>query len=135
MSGGFQRTDFLSDGGDYVTESRAIGSNAWRVSAGAHGRYGGELTAIAYCIKSKGPLLTEVKATSDLPFGGSTEVTTPSCPPGRRLTSGGFSANGSHLAYFAGGWINGNGTWSIAGHGFFGAAPEFSAYGYCLQAR
>jgi len=33
VSGGFQRTDFRSDGGDYITESHASGTNAWVVSA------------------------------------------------------------------------------------------------------
>src|SRR5262245_45648207 len=52
FSGGFQRTDFrnpgLPDGGgDYVTESRAISPKAWRTTASAYGRFGGELTAVA----------------------------------------------------------------------------------------
>jgi hypothetical protein len=135
MSGGFQRTDFLSDGGNYVTESRAIGPKAWRVSGNAHGYYGGELTAIAYCVESKRPLLSEVSASTPLPFGASAGVTTPPCPRGRRLTSGGFSANGSQQTFFAGGSINANGSWSVSGHGIFGSAPGLTAYGYCLRAK
>ena len=30
FSGGFQRTDFISQGGNYVTESRAISDKSWR---------------------------------------------------------------------------------------------------------
>jgi hypothetical protein len=133
MSGGFQRFDFLGDGGDYPTESRAISSRSWQVSGSAHGKYGGELTAIAYCVPSKRPLLTEVSASAPLPMGASATATTPACPKGRRLTAGGFSANGSSLTYFAGGSINANNTWTAHGYGFFGAAPTFTAYGYCLK--
>src|SRR5262245_59448002 len=45
IGGGFQRTDFVSRGGDYVTESRAISGKSWRVVGSAFGRFGGELTA------------------------------------------------------------------------------------------
>ena len=60
VSGGFQRTDFRSDGGDYVTESRAAGTKAWTVSGHAYGTGSGELTAIAYCARMKRPIITEV---------------------------------------------------------------------------
>ena len=133
MSGGFQRTDFLSDGGNYVTESRAIGPNTWRVTGHAYGDYGGELTAIAYCVKSKRPLVTEVSASTPLPFGQAATATTPPCPQGLRLTFGGFSANGSQQTFFAGGSFNGDGTWSASGYGFFGSADSLTAYGYCLR--
>ena len=80
MGGGFQRTNFRGHGGDYVTESRAIG-NAWRATGHAFGVDGGELTAIAYCDKSKRPLLTEVSASTPLPAGTFATATTPPCPP------------------------------------------------------
>src|SRR5262249_57566460 len=35
IMGGFQRTDFGADGGNYVTESRADGPSAWKVSGSA----------------------------------------------------------------------------------------------------
>ena len=35
VTGGFQRTNFGADGGNYVTESRAISSRAWRVTGSA----------------------------------------------------------------------------------------------------
>ena len=57
VSGGFQRTDFRSDGGDYVTESRAQGTKAWTVSGHAYGTGSGELTAIAYCVRMKQPVI------------------------------------------------------------------------------
>jgi hypothetical protein len=134
MSGGFQRTDFLADGGNYVTESRASGPRSWRVSGKAYGDYGGELTAIAYCIRNKKPLLTEVSASAPLPAGASATVTTPACPGNLRLTSGGFSANGSQDTFFAGGSINSAAnSWTVTGWGQFGPAPSLTAYGYCLQ--
>jgi hypothetical protein len=131
MSGGYQRFDFLGDGGNYPTESRAISSRSWQVSGTAYGAYGGELTAIAYCVRSKRALLTEVSAAAPLPMGAAASATTPACPNGRRLTAGGFSA--SDKTFFAGGSINANNTWTAHGYGFFGAAPAFTAYGYCLQ--
>jgi hypothetical protein len=134
MSGGFQRTNFRGHGGNYVTESRAIAPNAWRVSGHAFGAYGGEMTAIAYCDKSKRPLLTEISASTPFPAGGLVTATTPGCPPGQRLTSGGFSANGSQDTFFAGGAFTDQGTWSASGFGFFGPAPSLTAYGYCLRA-
>jgi hypothetical protein len=136
VSGGFQRTDFRSDGGDYVTESHAVGTNAWVVSGHAYGTGSGELTAIAYCVRMKRPILSEV-ASSPAPVtaGGSATTTTPACPAGKRMVTGGFSANGSTSALFAAGTFNPNGTFSANAYGFFGAAPELTAYGYCLPAR
>jgi hypothetical protein len=142
MSGGYQRFDFLGNGGNYPTESRAISSRSWQVTGSAYGGYGGELTAIAYCARSKRPLLTEVSASGPVPFGTPATVTTPACPKGRRLTSGGFSLNGSVKNFFAGGSINTNNTWTVHGYGFFGPAPDpvlgppptnLTAFGYCLK--
>ncbi|HSB54038.1 MAG TPA: hypothetical protein VLD58_06765, partial [Gemmatimonadales bacterium] len=67
--------------------------------------------------------------------GDSASTTTPACPAGKRLASGGFSTNGSTNALFAQGTINPNGTFSVSAYGFFGAAPQLTAYGYCLPAR
>lgn len=134
MSGGFQRTDFLNDGGNYVTESRAISSTAWRVSGTAYGKYGGELTSLGYCVKSKRPLLTEVASQPvPVPFGMPATATTPPCPGGGRLTSGGFNAGGATQTFFGGGSFGTDNTWTARAYGFFGAAPAFTAFGYCLQ--
>jgi hypothetical protein len=132
FSGGFQRTNFRTPGGDYITESRAVG-NAWQVTGHAFGLFGGELTAMAYCARKKNLRLTEVSDSTTLASGAFATATTPTCPPGQQLTSGGFSANGSQDAFFADGSLNPNGTWSASGFGFFGAAPNFTAYGYCLS--
>ncbi|MGH2984650.1 MAG: hypothetical protein ACRDK5_10445 [Solirubrobacterales bacterium] len=139
FSGGFQRTDFrnfgLPDGGgDYVTESRAIDPRTWRVTGHAFGEFGGELTAIVYCVGHDRPLLREVSASVPLPDGESATATTSPCPGGRQLTSGGFSANGSQDAFFAAGSINRDGTWSATAFAYFGPAPSLTAYGYCIRA-
>ncbi|MGH2984430.1 MAG: hypothetical protein ACRDK5_09290 [Solirubrobacterales bacterium] len=138
FSGGFQRTDFrnfgLPDGGgDWVTESRAIGPRTWRVSGSAFGAFGGELTAVAHCVAHKRPLLKEISGSTALPAGQAATATTPTCPKGRRLTSGGFSFNGKQEPFFAGGSVNRNGTWSATGYAYFGPAPSLTAYGYCLR--
>ena len=136
VSGGFQRTDFRSDGGDYVTESRALGTNAWVVSGHAYGTGSGELTSIAYCARMKKPILSEVVSSpAPVAANGSATTTTPTCPAGKRLITGGFSTHGSTDALFAAGTFNRNGTFSANAYGFFGAAPQLTAYGYCLPAK
>jgi hypothetical protein len=134
MSGGYQRTDFLNDGGNYVTESRAIGSSAWTVTGTAYGGYGGELTSLGYCVKSKRPLLTEVASPPvAIPFFMAATATTAPCPGKGRLTSGGFSAGGSTKTFFAGGSIGQDNTWTARSFGTFGPSPAFTAFGYCLR--
>ena len=135
FSGGFQRNNWISTGGSYVTESRAIGTKAWSVTGHAFALWGGELTAIAYCAKDKSLPLTEVSASTPITFGASATATTPTCPAGRTLTAGGFSANGSQNAFFGDGSLDRNGTWSATGYGYFGPVPSFTAYGYCLKAK
>jgi hypothetical protein len=144
FSGGFQRTNFTTPGvvgyggikygGNYITESRAVGRNAWRVSAGAVDRDGGELTAIAYCAEDRSLPLEVVSASASIDQGEAATATTPPCPRGRALIAGGFSFGGSRDALFADGYFTRAGTWSATGYGWFGPA-ELTAYGYCAQAR
>jgi hypothetical protein len=138
ITGGFQRTNFASDGGNYVTESRAIGTKAWRVTGsaftGTEFTGGGELTAIAYCAKSKKPILTEVaSAPVAVPVGMNAAATTPACPGGLSLTSTGFALD-SRNAFYAGNSINSDGTTTANAFGYFGAA-NLTAYGYCQRAK
>jgi hypothetical protein len=134
IAGGFQRTNFDSTGGNYVTESRADGPRAWRVSGSAFGGSGGgELTAIAYCVKHRGPILTETSASAPVAFGATSTATTPPCPAGLTLSSVGFTSSPS--AFYAGSSINGDGTTTAHAFGYFGAGPSLTAYGYCLRAR
>jgi hypothetical protein len=143
LSGGFQRTNFTTPGishdgifygGDYITESRAVGTTAWRVSAGAADRDGGELTAIAYCAQDRSLPLTQLSASTSVEKGKTAIATTPRCPPGRALTAGGFSFGDSHDALFADGLFTRQGTWSVTGYGWFGST-DLTAYGYCLKVR
>jgi hypothetical protein len=138
FGGGFQRTNFTTPfrtyGGNYITESRAVSPTAWQVSARSVGWDGGELTAIAYCARDPSLPLTQVQASAPVEVGRSGTATTPPCPPGSELTSGGFSFNGTESAFFADGSFNDDGTWSATGFGYFARVPELTAYGYCLRA-
>lgn len=139
IMGGFQRTNFASDGGNYIVESRADGPSAWRVTGsaftGTDFTGGGELTAIAYCSKAKGPILTETSASSPVSTMANASATTPSCPSGLTLTSTGFSLNGSRNAFYAGSSLNQDGSTTANAFGYFGAADNLTAYGYCQRAR
>ena len=144
LSGGFQRTNFTTPGirrygghiygGDYITESRAVGDDAWRVSGGATGENGGELTAIAYCAKAPSLPVDEVSSTVSVGDGKGASAVTPTCPEGHVLISGGFSFGDSHDALFANGYFTRAGTWAATGYGWFGTA-DLTAYGYCAEAR
>jgi hypothetical protein len=140
VSGGFQRTNFRGDGGNYVTESRAAGPKAWTVSGSAYTAYGtigqGELTAIAYCARMKKPKLTEVSSTPvpiDASQVGST--TSPACPKGKRLVAGGFSSGGSRDAFFADGEMNVDNSFTTRSYGFFGPVSSLTSYGYCWPSK
>jgi hypothetical protein len=144
FSGGFQRTNFTTPGvkrfgghiygGNYITESRADGTDGWRVSGGATGENGGELTAIAYCGEDSSLPIREVSTEVSVGEGKAASATTPKCPDGYALISGGFSFGDSHDALFANGYFTRAGTWAATGYGWFGSA-DLTAYGYCAQAR
>jgi len=140
FSGGFQRTNFLTPGvatngirygGDYVTESRADG-NGWRVSGAATDRYGGELTAIAYCADDPSLPITEISSAVHVDEGKPASVATPTCPDDRALIAGGFDFGGSRDALFADGYFTRQGTWAATGYGWFGSAGLI-VYGYCAD--
>ena len=138
ITGGFQRTNFASDGGNYVTESRAVGSNAWRVTGSAYigsgTTGGGELTAIAYCATSKKPILREISS-DPVPVaqGANGTATSPDCPGNLRLTTTGFALDGRN-AFYAGSSINGNDTTTASAYGYFGPST-LRAYGYCQRVK
>jgi hypothetical protein len=138
ITGGFQRTNFASDGGNYVTESRAVGTNAWKVSGSAYigsgTTGGGELTAIAYCAKSKKPILREVSSDpTPVAQNANGSATSPSCPGNLSLTTTGFSLD-SRNAFYAGNSINNDGTTTANAFGYFGPAT-LTAYGYCQRTK
>ena len=143
FSGGFQRTNFTTPGvvgyggikygGNYITESRAVG-NGWRVSAGAVDQDGGELTAIAYCAKDRSLPVKTVSASATVADGKAASAATPRCPRGSALIAGGFDFGGSFDALFADGYFTRQGTWAVTGYGWFGSA-DLTAYGYCAEVR
>jgi hypothetical protein len=138
ITGGFQRTNFASDGGNYVTESRAVGTRAWKVTGSAYigtgTTGGGELTSIAYCARKKRPILTEVtSAPVMVPQGANAAVTTPSCPGNLRLTTTGFKFD-SRNGFYSGSSINDDGTTTANAFGYFGPT-NLTAYGYCQRTK
>jgi hypothetical protein len=143
FAGGFQRTNFTTPGvkhggieygGNYITESRAVGDDAWRVSGAATGINGGELTALAYCAEDPSLPVEEVSTSVAVDEGRAASAITPTCPEGRVLIAGGFSFGGSHDGLFADGYFTRAGTWAATGYGWFGPV-ELTAYGYCAEAR
>ena len=139
VTGGFQRTNFASDGGNYVTESRAVTPRAWRVTGsafiGTGTTGGGELSSIAYCVRNKRPILTEVASMPTLvPAGANASATTPQCPNGLTMTTTGFSFD-SRNGFYSGSSLNDDGTTAANAFGYFGEVPNLTAYGYCLLTR
>ncbi|MFI5026279.1 MAG: hypothetical protein ACHQCI_05960 [Solirubrobacterales bacterium] len=132
FGGGFQRTDFTARGGDYITDSHAISDKSWSVTGRAFGQFGGELTSIAYCWRSKKPLLTEVSASADIGIGRFATATTPPCPAGHHVF-GGFSTTPAGSVLMTNGVINGDGSWSASAMNHFGPSASITAYGYCLK--
>jgi hypothetical protein len=132
LAGGFQRTNFVTRGGNYVTESRAASDRSWQVSGGAFGNFGGELTAIAYCLRSRIPLISEVASQSDLPLDESATASTPACPPGSTMVGGGFATSPSGPALVSSAYFNGDGSWSATAFNEFGPDATLSAHGYCM---
>jgi hypothetical protein len=132
LAGGFQRTNFVTRGGNYITESRAASDRSWQVSGSAFGNFGGELTAIAYCLKSGGPLVSEVDSETALPVGESATTTTPACPPGSTMVGGGFSTSPSGPALVSSAYFDPAGGWSATAYNEFGPDATVSANGYCM---
>jgi hypothetical protein len=149
ISGGFLTSQFFSAAfgggqngkGVYVTESRALGPKAWRVTAMGvpGGGKGGQFNPIAYCFKSKKALLKEVVSPPATAIagtvgalGGSTaKATTPSCSKKHPLGPGGYStpADGSVLTFDTN--FSSNNTFSASAAPFLAGGPV-TAYGYCM---
>jgi hypothetical protein len=132
LSGGFQRTNFVARGGNYVTESRAASDRSWQVSGSAFGNFGGELTAIAYCLRSGTSLVSEVSSDAALPYDESGTATTPACPTGSQMIGGGFTTSPSGPALVSSAHFNGDGSWSATAFNEFGPDAMLSARGYCM---
>jgi hypothetical protein len=132
IGGGYQRTNFTHQGGIIATESHAISKKAWLVSADGLGRFGGQATAIGYCVRSKKPLLQEVTATTQIAGGAFGTATTPPCRGKRLLAFGGYATPGDGSILSTGGSFQ-NGAWSVSGYNTSGAPGTLTAHGYCLR--
>src|SRR5262245_11407553 len=122
IGGGFQRTDFTSRGGDFVTESRAISPKSWRVTGHSFGGFGGEMTAIVYCQHSKKPLVTEISGSTTINPHEVGTAQTPSCPGNRTLVFGGFNTDPTGSTFFTdGSWAAGDATRMAQGYNNSGA--------------
>jgi hypothetical protein len=141
IGGGFQRTDWVGlqqgapTGGDFATQSQMIAPNVWQVSGTAIGSFGGELTGIAYCRRSKKPLLTTVSAqTTILPRSFGT-ATTSSCPAGRSLVFTGFNTEPKGSIFYAGGPLYPNQSTSGSGYNRSSATATLTIEGYCMNIK
>jgi hypothetical protein len=138
IGGGFQRTTFVGPirgappSGVFATEALAIASDTWRVSGEAFGKFGGELTGIAYCRHSKKPLLSEVTATAAIGPGQAASATTPPCTGGRRMVFSGFTTFPLGSIFFAGGPFNANNTVTGTGYNRSLAPAILTVEGYCM---
>jgi hypothetical protein len=139
IGGGFQRTTFVGPirgappSGDFATESQAISKNVWQVSGTAFGKFGGELTGIAYCRKKSN--LTSVSASVNLNAGQFGSATTPPCPGKKRLVFTGFTTFPQGSIFYAGGPINGNQSTTGSGYNRSLAPATLTIFGYCLTVR
>ena len=138
LGGGYQRTTFVSNGGNRITESRAVSSKAWKVVATAASGFGGELTGIAYCVRSKKPILKEVTASVDLVPQAPGSVTTPRCPKGRILGFAGFATPSTDRLVYMGSSINSGNTSTASGFNdgstsTSAVTSKLTAYGYCIK--
>ena len=131
FGGGFQRTNFVTRGGNYVTSSRATSEKTWTVTGSAFGGFGGEMTAIAYCRAAGKPIVDEVSAAASVASGEYGAATAPACPGNRVLVGGGFSTFPSASSLFADGYVDPAGNWVAGIYNAFGPAATVIAHGYC----
>ncbi|MDX6617058.1 MAG: hypothetical protein QOD60_2149 [Solirubrobacterales bacterium] len=144
ISGGFLTTGFRGGKGTfpgmYVTQSRMTSPRSWTVTAvGEPGGTGGQFNPIAYCFKSKKPLLTEkasapVTVQGGVTAGGATATAVaPSCGRGKHgLAVGGYSGD-TGLQFFDT-YLNGSGAWSVSAIPF-SRGGTFTAYAYCYAGK
>ena len=141
IGGGFQRTTFVGPvrgappSGVFVTESLAIAPDVWQTSGEAFGKFGGELTSIAYCRRSKKPLLSEVTATVNINPMQTASATTPACPGGRSLVFTGFTTSPLGSIFFAGGPMNANNSATGTGYNRSMAPATLTVEGYCMNVQ
>jgi hypothetical protein len=129
IGGGFQRTDFTANGGDFATESYAVAPNVWRVSGSAFGTFGGELTGIAYC--RRGGASSAVSAATTIQPHQFGTVTTPPCPGKKSMIWTGFTTDPLGAIFYAGGPYGPDKTVTGGGYNHSEAPATLTVYGYC----
>lgn len=134
FGGGFQRTNFVSRGGNYVTGSYASSKKHWTVTGSAFGSFGGELTAIAYCRAGRKAHVKPVVAQTTVNPNSYAQAQTPSCPRGKVMIFGGFATSPADSSLFADGFFSG-GTWVAGVYNEFGPQTTLTSYGYCHKKK
>jgi hypothetical protein len=141
IGGGFQRTTFVGPirgappSGVFPTESQAINPKTWQVSGEAFGKFGGELTGIAYCRRSGKPIIKEVSASTTVLPGQFGSVTSPTCPGKRKLVYSGFTTLPLGSIFYAGGPINKNQSVVATGYNRSLAPAILTSEGYCMKVK
>jgi len=141
IGGGFQRTTFVGPirgappSGVFATEAMAISPKTWQVSGEAFGKFGGELTGIAYCRRSRKPLISEVSASVTMLSGQVGLATTPPCPGKRRFVFSGFTTFPRGSIFYAGGPIHANQSVTATGYNRSMAPAILTAEAYCMNVK
>jgi hypothetical protein len=132
IGGGYQQTNGVTDAGVIATESHRTSARTWQVVAHDPGGFAGTAVSIAYCVKSKKSLVTELSASVTIPQRGTDTATTPPCPAGRQLVFSGFSVPPDGGIRFLGEGFNPDGSTSATGVNS-GTPATLTAYSYCLR--
>lgn len=132
LGGGYQRTTGRSTEGNIITESHAVGNKQWKVSSHGQNKFGGELTGIAYCVRSKKPILKQVSASVPIGTDATATATTAGCPKGRKPAFGGFEAPGDGSVFSFGGYFTSSGSWAATAYNS-GPPATLTAHLYCLR--
>ncbi|HEX3562849.1 MAG TPA: hypothetical protein VHU24_08440, partial [Solirubrobacterales bacterium] len=106
IGGGYQRSDGVTDGGVFTTESHRTSARTWQVVAHDEGSLAGQGVSIGYCVRSKKPVITEVSGSVTVPSRQTATATTPPCPAGKQLLFSGFSTPPSGEIRFLGEGFN-----------------------------
>lgn len=132
LGGGYQRTTGRSGKGNVITESQAISNKAWKVTSHGLAQFGGELTGIAYCVRSKKPILKEISASVPIGTNETATATTGNCPKGSKPAFGGFDTSSDGNVMYFGGYFTTAGTWAATA---FNSGPPatLNAHLYCLK--
>lgn len=141
IGGGLQRTTFVGPirgappSGVFPTESQATNPKTWQVSGKAFGKFGGELTGIAYCRRSGKPIIKGMAATTTILAGQWGSVSSPTCPGKRRLVFSGFTTLPLGSIFYAGGPINQNQSVVAAGYNRSLAPAILTSEAYCMKVK